>query len=115
MISSQIRACSMASGIRAGTSSLPIISPKQKNSPWKIPASKAFRRSINGSKVLEALSARIINSGSNKIRMQLSIQMMMAGIVKCLAIRIPPARGMRTRIKGAFLNALSNIAGYWKS
>ena len=41
------------------------------------------------------------------------IQAVMAGRQICLASMIPPVRGSSTRMKGAFLNAASNMGRCW--
>jgi hypothetical protein len=91
------------------------MNPKQKNKPWKIPASIPFRRPVKGNKGMGVLSPRIMIRLRDRINMPPSIQMMKAGMAWYRAIMIPPARGKRTRINGAFLNVLSNIVGYWNS
>jgi len=80
----------------------------QKNNAWKIPASHAFRGPEKGSKGPDALPGKMISS-SKKKRKPATIQVMVPGMGVCLAIMIPPATGMSTRMKGVFRNALSNI------
>ncbi|KPL13743.1 MAG: hypothetical protein AMS26_13315 [Bacteroides sp. SM23_62] len=80
-----------------------------KNKPWNIAACKPPRGPDNRGTVMEVQSETIIGSIINSMSEPVSIQTIKAGRARCLAIMIPPDRGIKTRIKGAFLNCLSNM------